>query len=299
MKCTILLSTYNGEKYLREQLNSLLKQTGVDVNIFVRDDGSSDGTQLILKDYSDKGMIVWYTGPNLKPAMSFLNLLKNAPQSDYYALCDQDDIWLTDKLEVAIKKLRSSRSDLYYSSFSTVDKDGKTIQENVNYHSHGDTLGAALVDLSVTGCTMVFTHKLLETVNNCNPRIIMMHDSWIYKVALCMGYDVIFDETSHIHYRQHSNNVIGAHKGWKKKWKSRFNRWFINNGNRRYKEVCELYNCYQSVMPLESLSIIEPIIGYKEKSITKRFIIATNKAYRTGNWKTDLFFIMSVIANRY
>lgn len=299
MKVTILMSTYNGESYLHEQMDSLLKQKNVELSIVVRDDGSTDGTQLLLQELKEEGRINWYTGPNLKPARSFLDLLRNAPDSDFYAFCDQDDIWLEDKLEIAINMLRNNSAELYYSSFTTVDKDGKIIEENVKNHLHKDSLGTSFVDLSVTGCTMVFTRRLRENLILYSPQKIMMHDSWVYKVALCLGYKVVYDPIAHIYYRQHSQNVIGAKKDWKKKWESRYRRWFKSVTNRRYSEVCELYNGYKSLMPPESLSVIEPIIEYKSKNVLSRFLTAKRKVYRTGVLKIDIPFLMSFTAKKY
>ena len=94
-KILILMSTYNGEKYLSEQLNSLLLQENVNIKILIRDDGSTDNTHKILNFYSSNyPNISWYTGENKGPALSFMDLLFNAPESDYYAFCDQDDVWL-------------------------------------------------------------------------------------------------------------------------------------------------------------------------------------------------------------
>lgn len=300
MKVVILLSTYNGDLYLREQIESILHQNYRNIEILIRDDGSTDSTIKLLDSYCCKYTnMSYYKGDNLKSARSFMDLVNNAPLADYYAFCDQDDIWKQDKIETALNMLKSSHSDLYYSSYTTVDKRGVIIQENVNHHSHKDTLGASLVDLSVTGCTMVFTRKLWEDIIHSNPQNIMMHDSWVYKVALCMRRPIIYDPVAHIYYRQHGNNVIGAQMNWKKVWVSRYNRWFKTVTNRRYNEVYELYKEYAMRMPAESIAVIEPIIGYKEKNFFQRFKIATNKVYRTRNIKLDFPFIISILAKRY
>lgn len=104
----VLLSTYNGEKYLEEQLNSLIKQEDVELRILVRDDGSKDRTHEILDKWQKRGHINWYEGKNKGAAQSFMDLIYNAPEADYYAFCDQDDVWLPEKLKVAIDKIRES-----------------------------------------------------------------------------------------------------------------------------------------------------------------------------------------------
>ena len=104
-KVTILLSSFNGEAYLEEQLGSIVAQKDVQTNILVRDDGSSDHTCDILDQWQQKAVLSWYRGENIGPARSFMDLLRQAGDSCYYAFSDQDDYWLSDKLKVAVDKL--------------------------------------------------------------------------------------------------------------------------------------------------------------------------------------------------
>ncbi|MCD8173509.1 MAG: glycosyltransferase family 2 protein [Alistipes sp.] len=210
---TVLMSTYNGERYLREQIYSVLGQKGVDINLLVRDDGSTDGTCKILQDYQDKGKLRWYTGPNLKSALSFMDLLFNAPESDFYAFCDQDDVWDADKLVVATSKLTAYNNEpaLYCSATRIVDS-------KLNYMRLDDKKGflftfeEALFRNPATGCTMLFNKALRNIVCSYRPEWVYMHDSWIYKICLAIDGYVFFDPQPHISYRQHGNNVVGASK---------------------------------------------------------------------------------------
>ena len=90
----VIMATYNGEKYLPEQLESLFRQKGVKVSILVRDDNSKDGTQALLDEYQNAGKLIWYTGEHLNVQKGFFDLMKKAEQqeSDYIAFCDQDDV---------------------------------------------------------------------------------------------------------------------------------------------------------------------------------------------------------------
>ena len=94
-KVIILLSAYNGEKYIREQIKSIINQTYSEIKIYVRDDGSKDQTPQILKEFADEGMIKLYLGENIGFVKSFLWLVKNCENADYYAFADQDDVWLS------------------------------------------------------------------------------------------------------------------------------------------------------------------------------------------------------------
>ena len=296
----VLLSSYNGARYIKEQLDSLLKQEGVDIKIIIRDDGSSDDTKELLSRIGDK-RIECHFCENVGVRKSFLELLrlgKEAGDAKYFAFCDQDDVWLPDKLVTAVKALDALDADLYYSSFTTVDSNLNVIQENVQHHSP-DRLGAALVNLAVTGCTMVFSRRLLDAATQYTPARIMMHDSWLYKIALALDYTVVYDPVAHIYYRQHENNVIGAKGGIWKKWKARYNRWFNVVSNDRYNEAKELYDGYVRRMPASQRSILEPLMNYRSKPFFKRLKIAMSPAYRTGISSVDISFVLSFLAKRY
>ena len=132
-RVVVLLSTYNGERFLEEQLESIVAQKGVTPIIIVRDDGSTDNTCKILDKWQKKNALRWYNGPNMGPARSFLNLLRDSDDEDYYAFSDQDDYWLPEKLDVAISKLAPYKDEpaLYFCQTQLVDKNLKEIDSVV------------------------------------------------------------------------------------------------------------------------------------------------------------------------
>ena len=228
----ILLSTYNGEKYLREQLDSLYAQVGVEFHILVRDDGSSDNTVAILEEYNQKhSNITTITGNNLRAIRSFYALinytLENRLIYDYYAFCDQDDVWKPNKLEDAIAQIEKSKSNraFYFCAAEYVDSDLNHI--GVKYiPDKGDYKSAIIRNYSL-GCTIVLTKQLFfecsEASQTYQKRIsvgyIPYHDVWFYSYALCTKATVIYDSNSHILYRQHSSNVTHASKNmYKRLW---------------------------------------------------------------------------------
>ncbi len=208
-KVQILMSTYNGEKYLREQVDSLLRQTYSNIEILIRDDGSKDATIAILDKYSKKySNVKVFKENNIGVIDSFFSLLKRS-EADYIAFCDQDDIWLENKVEKAIEKLQHAKEPaLYCSNKILIDADNQVIAEN-----HGKYLTPsfenAVVECICTGCTAVLNKKLVEIIRQNIPQNAMMHDWWCYMVAAYCG-KVIFDKNSYIWYRQHGNNEIGA-----------------------------------------------------------------------------------------
>ena len=152
-KILVLMSTYNGEQYIKEQIESILEQDGVNVHLLIRDDGSRDGTIEILKDYSKRyNNIEMYQGKNLGACQSFFNLMKNAGMEyDYYAFADQDDVWERDKLKAAISRIEGEEQIpvLYCGTYKLVDKELKEIpqkqtQKNISF-------GNALIESNCTG----------------------------------------------------------------------------------------------------------------------------------------------------
>ena len=129
-KVQVLMSTYNGQKYLEEQINSILNQENVEISLLVRDDESSDDTIKVLQELSQKNKnISYFTGKNMGPARSFMELVNKSSSADYYAFSDQDDVWDSKKIISAIEKLEKiERPCLYISALEIVDENLNTIE---------------------------------------------------------------------------------------------------------------------------------------------------------------------------
>lgn len=230
-RVTVLMSTYNGEKYLEEQLDSIFSQSGVDVKLVVRDDGSTDRTLEILYEYKKKhsNMNIIYDGKNLGACKSFLKLIRENTDSKFFALADQDDVWDEDKLQVAVKKMVEQEPTLYFSNLRIVDKDMNFIRNSHNYPQTIDHKYAFLSVSLPTGCTIVYNYKLAKLVADASLEDYSMHDTWLYGVCSMFG-KVIYDFEPHINYRLHEDNVVGALKknssfaGIKREMKYIFNK---------------------------------------------------------------------------
>ncbi len=224
MKIEILMSTYNGEKYIHEQIDSILNQTiGLDnLFILVRDDSSTDNTASILEEYKNKypNNFDYYIGTNKGPCYSFLELCSKADENefDYFAFSDQDDFWLPEKLQVAINLLARKGHNvpsLYSSKYTVVDNALKPIEgrkaKKVNFTSFENSL----IENVATGCTEVFNKPMLKLVNKVNlvkTNGLFMHDWLLYMLASSLG-EYVYDNDAYILYRQHENNVLGAATG--------------------------------------------------------------------------------------
>lgn len=208
----VLLSLFNGMNYLEDQIISLALQQGVRIFVFARDDGSSDDTQdlfklLCLKHGIEHQLVS--DGRNLGPAMSFFELIRKAPTDyDYYALCDQDDFWLPQKLRRAADQLlkQTERPTLYASSLAVTLEDLSIAR--LRALPKMPSLAQALIENHITGCSIVINRAGRESLISTLPSRCIMHDWWIY-IHFCALGRVILDPNSLILYRQHNANHVG------------------------------------------------------------------------------------------
>lgn len=301
-RVTILMSTYNGEEYLKEQLNSLLNQTYKNIEILIRDDGSSDNTLEILKKYSESyDNISFYTGKNLKPAKSFLDLIKKAEKSKYYAFSDQDDVWDKDKIEIAIKMLEKEDDNLpklYFSNTKLVDKNLNELKNIRKIHKDKLNIGNALIENVATGCTVVFNDKLIELLKKINFDDIengFMHDSLAYRICFATG-NVIFDEIPHISYRQHENNAIGNSSNIFDKIKKR-KKSLKNTLNLRSKMSKFILERFNKELKKENYKFVEMIANYNNTTKNKVKLLCCKDINRMNFWD-NIMFKLAIIAGK-
>ena len=210
-KVAVLLSTYNGSKYIKEQIDSILSQEGINIDIYIRDDGSTDETINIISEYKSNNIFLT-EGENIGVGNSFMEMIYTVPKLyDYYAFSDQDDIWLNDKLDKAIKLLENNRALLYASNQRCVDKKGDEIglRYGANEKIHLDIISILQKNM-IAGCTMVMSGKLINLLCKNKPSDELLknriHDVWVAAVASICG-NIVYDNNSYILYRQHENNV--------------------------------------------------------------------------------------------
>ena len=221
----MLLSTYNGEQYLSQQMESILAQEDVDLSVLIRDDGSKDNTISILNDYCSRynNIMLMDGNENLHSGNSFMKLLYQAGEHcsekyDFYAFADQDDIWLKHKLSRAIELLEAcgnTEESLLYCSNQTIYKNGTQCGLRFDGAPELD-LTSVINSNKVSGCTLVMNKALMDQICSApHPgeglMLRRMHDVWVVIAALCSG-KVVYDEQSYILYRIHDNNVVGIKK---------------------------------------------------------------------------------------
>lgn len=268
----VLMSTYNGEKYLKEQIDSIHAQKNVEVTIRVRDDESTDGTIRILEEYQKCGKLNWYSSTNMGPAKSFLDLVYNAPlKYDYYAFCDQDDYWKEDKLYKAIERLEhfDDKPALYHCELEIVDENLEHIKMTRNCNKT-KFIDQTLMVFYIPGCTMVFNNCLMRKIQERKPEfdLITMHDCWLYYICLGIGGKIISDKNAYIQYRQHGNNVIGAKRISIRK---KIQMICQQNGSPRAKMIDEIIRLYGQDMKKEMLSKYKTFASYPKSIKAKNY----------------------------
>ena len=217
-KVLVLMSTYNGERFLREQLDSILSQQDVEISLLVRDDGSKDNTCQILSDYASKHQnIIWKSFENVGFVKSFSALIRMANTSDidadFYAFADQDDIWMSNKLATACTVLATkdnSKPNLFTSNSMQIDADGRELEP---FHKGAEPKfrkGNVLVFGTEQGCSMVFNKKAIEIYLEHEP-CLTWHDRWMYHICYFLG-NVTYDHQPLFYYRRHEKNALANHK---------------------------------------------------------------------------------------
>jgi glycosyltransferase involved in cell wall biosynthesis len=217
----ILLSCFNGERFLHEQLDSLLAQSYGNWSLYWRDDGSEDATVAILEEFAcrvggDRCVRIATPPARLRPTASFLALLRTAQAAmgphDVAAFADQDDVWLPQKLARGVAALADSAADvpaLYCARQMLVDARLRRIGASPRL-GRRPGFPAALAQNVTTGCTIMLNRRAVALVAGSDPAEATLHDWWCYLLVTASGGRVLYDDEPVVLYRQHGGNHVGA-----------------------------------------------------------------------------------------
>ncbi|MEL7605872.1 MAG: glycosyltransferase family 2 protein [Sedimentibacter saalensis] len=217
----ILLASYNGEKYIAEQIDSILNQTYKDWFLYIKDDCSTDNTINIIRNYEntykDKIKVITSDIKSGSAKDNFFSMFKYS-ENEYIMTCDQDDVWLPNKIEITLYKMMEAEKEnedmpiLVHTDLKVVDEKLKKITDSLikmqNLDFRRDKLNNLLVQNIVTGCTVMVNRKLLYYIKQV-PQQAIMHDWWMALLASALG-KLYFIDIPTVLYRQHSNNDVGA-----------------------------------------------------------------------------------------
>lgn len=286
MRIAVLMSTYNGEVYLKEQIESILelnrsyfgKQADdyalneFEMDLWVRDDGSTDSTIKILNEYQCYNLLKWYGGDNIGAAKSFIDLVKHCPGYDYYAFADQDDRWMSDKLSSAINLLEREQKEiplLYASNAWMVDEN--LVPLGLMYPCRPKT-DYKLVSCScgLLGCTMVFNSSLAKYIQSHNiPENMVMHDYYLTLLCVLLDGMIVYDDSAHIQYRQHENNVCGISYSFTKKIQSHIQALRFSPRVSISDQAGEIVDMYGNIIDKRKKYWLLKIKNYKKSLLTK------------------------------
>lgn len=302
-KILILLSTYNGEKFLKEQLASFLIQGGVEQKLLVRDDGSSDSTITILRKFQSEHPEVVadiIEGKNMGSTISFCELMREAyskysSKFDYFAFADQDDYWLEDKLCKAVEKLEpldNAKPNMYCSDKIIVDSKLEAIP-GIRPAKVELTKGRALARNVATGCTMAFNRRALELFVTRKTEFIKIHDHAIFLICSFLG-NVIYDEKAYILYRQHGHNQLGGLDTFKDRAADRIKKKGNLNEHLLEKTAKSFLEAYQDLMNEEDMELINQFVTYRS-GFVKRLRLFFNREISKERFEDNFFFKLKVL----
>lgn len=283
MKLAILMATYNGEKYLREQIDSILQQElDIPFDLIVRDDGSNDSTLQILESYQQKGLLRYYAQGNLGAAKGFIQMLRDNPGYELYAFSDQDDVWNPGKLQKGVNAVADKEGPaIYCTNAELVDSQMQAIGRNTHRVKPTYNLVSILCLASCAqGCTSVFNSALAKVLQGRDmPEVFIMHDSLVTCLCALMGGMIIYDHEPSIKYRMHGSNVFGmvtAKQSLLRVLKSRFKVITTKKKISMYTQARNILETYGDVIPQENRALCETVIR-SEKSLGARLKLVFDK----------------------
>lgn len=297
-KVCILLSSFNGEKFIMEQLESLSKQRfDGDLITIIRDDGSNDSTVSLAKKWAKSNRAIIYPAENVGPAKSFFELIRLAPDADYYAFCDQDDVWDEDKIASGIEKLKlleNKQPNLYFSNATCVNKRLKPVSL-IHTVIPNLTLAGVLVCNPALGCTMVFNKSLYQKVKSLKPRFMPMHDKFLIVTSLVLG-SITYDHSTRMLYRQHESNVVGKKGSFLKKISQTYKLWFKAGNTSLEKEAAEYLELYGVSMMESHKKILKLFAEYRNNYRNKIMLLRIENIMTTVP-RANRSFVIRVLLN--
>lgn len=298
-----MMSTYNGENHLKEQIDSILNQkTEHEVLLRIRDDGSKDGTCKIIKEYmkANPNTIELIKGSNVGYNASFFSLIQNAEGFDYYSISDQDDVWIENKLQSAcdaIDKIADNIPVLYASTSYLVHDDlvpyGMTRKKERELSMYN-----TIIQNICPGHTQVMNNRLIHLLKeDIDTSKIYVYDSWITNVANLYG-KIVFDNNPHTYYRQYEGNQLGSGVGKLGQLLASIKRTETNDGLKYRRQIEYFTEIYQE--QLIKAGIFQEIDLFLESNtLLKRMTyIIKSKLYRQNKIES-LAIYFAILAGRY
>ena len=292
----ILMATYNGEKYLRPQLDSILQQSNQEWRLIIRDDCSTDKTVQIIKEYQllrpEQIVLLQAEQPSGSAQNNFFQLLQYS-KAEYIMFADQDDVWLKNKVQLTLDKMQQLEQQygkdmplLVHTDLAVVDErlhilnNSMTIRQNINIKKNG--LNNILVQNTVTGCSMMINQSLKLFVAEI-PKEAIMHDMWFALIAAAFGH-IDFVEKATILYRQHSDNVVGAKNTYYylTHLKTEFQN-LLYGQRKRYRQAAEFLEQFRDILPEQHQQLLYDYSALEDANLLRKiFVLTRYHLYKKG-----------------
>jgi len=298
-KVAVLIATYNGEKYFKEQVESVLNQTYKNIVIYIRDDDSTDNTKKIINEYVKKypDKIIQVKDNKIakgacKNFMYLLEYVYNLNKYDIFMFCDQDDVWLENKIGITVSEYNKVKNKnepiLIHTDLNVVNEELNLIDKSFfkysNLNSNYNKINNYLIQNNITGCTILINKSLVDLIK-FDIKDICMHDWYFALLASTFG-NVIFINKPTIKYRQHANNVIGAKKanGIKRIYNMIMKKHIVKeNLSKVFIQAESFKNNHYASLDEEKKKIIDEFVKLnKVNKIEKIKIIVRNRFYKQG-----------------
>lgn len=297
-KIAILMCTYNGEKFIKEQIESLADQNYKNFKLFISDDGSSDNTIQIIEKYAKKYNFIekiYYS--NFKNfTKNFQFLTSKVPSDyDYYSFCDQDDIWLKEKIQHALQYCENGY-DLYCSRTILVNEQKDKIGYSPNFKKKKNFENAIMQSIAGAN-TMLIKNSLFLKLKEYSNFEIISHDWWAYIIATYFNFKIFYDEQSFILYRQHDKNLVGKNTGliatlirFKNAYDGKLNAWTKLHLKNLIK-IGKKNENYEKILVLKSL--------FKEKNIFNKIKIFYKGKFFRQTFKGQFGLYLLILTGRF
>jgi glycosyltransferase involved in cell wall biosynthesis len=298
---TVVLATYNGARFLPEQLRSLAWQIRRPDRLVLRDDGSSDNSVELVRRWADSATIplqIVTTGRRLGPAQSFLQALKAAEPADIFMFADQDDVWLPLKIERALGFVHwglEAPPMLYASRLVVVSE--QLQMTGVTPRPTELSFNSATCESVLTGCTMALNSNFRDSIIQAIPQHAAMHDWWLYLLATSSA-TLIFDDTPTVLYRQHSYNAVGAGAvGWAR-MRERVARFVGPDSTTRSRQLQEFLDLYGPRLQPPALSLLHQLLSARH-SMAARLMAAFLAPIRRQSLASRISTRLALLTNRF
>jgi len=300
MRVVVLMSTYNGERFIEEQVVSILSQLPSEGLLMIRDDGSTDKTVEKIKNIHDSRIQI-EEGKNIGFAKSFLSLLNKTSQDVQMVMfSDQDDVWLDGKIQRAWECLSKSegQATLYCSRQIIVDQKLKILDLSEKI-VHQPSFSNAIAENIVTGCTASINKQAIQLMQRSGvPKNVYFHDWWLYLVISAHG-TVIVDDAALILYRQHEHNFMGRGVGWIGR-NMKIIQFLTKNDliDALVSQIYELRKYYFASLPSDARKIIEKYIEDSGQRVYARWSFIFHNHLWTRSLQRDLVLRYLLVRHR-